>query len=235
MTSRYPAIAPDILSLFAARGTARRRGRRSSSRPTRSSTWPARICAAASSSPKARPARRFACGPNSPFPSASTTSPPGRHAAPLFLSRRGVPPAPRGRQRVLPGRHRGSRRPRHRRAPTPARSPTRMRCCRWRCPARPLTITLGDQTIFEAVLAALGLPRGWRMRLARAFGSADDAGRGARRPRQPAAQRPLAGPVAALVARRRSRRPVGAYRRRHGRGRPVGHRPAARPPRSPGG
>ena len=35
---------------------------------------------------------------------------PGRHAAPLFLSRRGVPPAPRRRQRILPGRHRGSRR-----------------------------------------------------------------------------------------------------------------------------
>ncbi|MBD0413055.1 ATP phosphoribosyltransferase regulatory subunit [Oryzicola mucosus] len=39
-------------------------------------------------------------------------------------------------------------------------------------PATELTVTLGDQTIFEAVLAALGLPRGWRMRLARAFGSA---------------------------------------------------------------
>jgi ATP phosphoribosyltransferase regulatory subunit len=38
-------------------------------------------------------------------------------------------------------------------------------------PGRDLNVTLGDQTIFEAVLAALGLPRGWRMRLARAFGS----------------------------------------------------------------
>ncbi|ODT31948.1 MAG: ATP phosphoribosyltransferase regulatory subunit [Kaistia sp. SCN 65-12] len=34
-----------------------------------------------------------------------------------------------------------------------------------------LAVTLGDQSVFEAVLAALGLPRGWRMRLARAFGS----------------------------------------------------------------
>ncbi len=34
-----------------------------------------------------------------------------------------------------------------------------------------LSVTLGDQSVFEAVLAALGLPRGWRMRLARAFGS----------------------------------------------------------------
>lgn len=38
-------------------------------------------------------------------------------------------------------------------------------------PGRPLFVTLGDQSLFEAVLAALGLPRGWRMRLARAFGS----------------------------------------------------------------
>jgi len=34
-----------------------------------------------------------------------------------------------------------------------------------------LSVTLGDQTIFESVLAALGLPRGWQKRLARAFGS----------------------------------------------------------------
>ena len=38
-------------------------------------------------------------------------------------------------------------------------------------PGTALSVTLGDQTLFEAVLAALGLPRGWRMRLARAFGS----------------------------------------------------------------
>lgn len=38
-------------------------------------------------------------------------------------------------------------------------------------PKAPLSITLGDQSLFEAVLLALGLPRGWRMRLARAFGS----------------------------------------------------------------
>ncbi len=34
-------------------------------------------------------------------------------------------------------------------------------------------ILVGDQSVFEAVLAALGLPRGWQKRLARAFGSAD--------------------------------------------------------------
>jgi ATP phosphoribosyltransferase regulatory subunit len=39
-------------------------------------------------------------------------------------------------------------------------------------PHASLEILLGDQTIFEAVLKALGLPRGWRMRLARTFGNA---------------------------------------------------------------
>ena len=38
-------------------------------------------------------------------------------------------------------------------------------------PGAALSVTLGDQSLFEAVLLALGLPRGWRMRLARAFGS----------------------------------------------------------------
>ena len=45
------------------------------------------------------------------------------------------------------------------------------RCSRWRCRARALAVTLGDQAVFEAVLAALGLPRGWQKRLARAFGA----------------------------------------------------------------
>src|SRR5262245_12865877 len=40
-------------------------------------------------------------------------------------------------------------------------------------PSRSFAITLGDQSIFEAVLAALGLPRGWQKRLVRAFGSHD--------------------------------------------------------------
>lgn len=38
-------------------------------------------------------------------------------------------------------------------------------------PQMKLTVTLGDQAVFEAVLAALGLPRGWQQRLTRAFGS----------------------------------------------------------------
>jgi ATP phosphoribosyltransferase regulatory subunit len=39
-------------------------------------------------------------------------------------------------------------------------------------PRAKLEILLGDQSVFEAVLKALGLPRGWRMRLARTFGNA---------------------------------------------------------------
>ncbi len=40
-------------------------------------------------------------------------------------------------------------------------------------PGTRLRVTLGDQRVFEAVLAALGLPLGWRKRLVRAFGSQD--------------------------------------------------------------
>ncbi|MBZ9654088.1 ATP phosphoribosyltransferase regulatory subunit [Phyllobacterium lublinensis] len=38
-------------------------------------------------------------------------------------------------------------------------------------PRAQLETLLGDQAIFEAVLAALGLPRGWQKKLARAFGN----------------------------------------------------------------
>ena len=36
---------------------------------------------------------------------------------------------------------------------------------------RPLRMTLGDQALFEAVVAALGLPAGWQKRLIHAFGN----------------------------------------------------------------
>ncbi|ESW85209.1 ATP phosphoribosyltransferase regulatory subunit [Mesorhizobium sp. C280B] len=66
-------------------------------------------------------------------------------------------------------------------------------------PGRELAVTLGDQTIFEAVLAALGLPRGWRMRLARAFGSAPMLEAALADLANPPRNSQLAGPVAALV------------------------------------
>jgi ATP phosphoribosyltransferase regulatory subunit len=39
-------------------------------------------------------------------------------------------------------------------------------------PSRALTVTIGDQSVFEAVVAALGLPSGWQRRLIQAFGEA---------------------------------------------------------------
>ncbi|KIP99776.1 ATP phosphoribosyltransferase regulatory subunit [Agrobacterium tumefaciens] len=38
-------------------------------------------------------------------------------------------------------------------------------------PGRPLVVTLGDQQMFEAVIAALGLPTGWQKRLVQTFGN----------------------------------------------------------------
>ena len=67
-------------------------------------------------------------------------------------------------------------------------------------PGRDLAITLGDQAIFEAVLAALGLPRGWRMRLARAFGSAEMLAAALADLASPPRNGALADHVAALVA-----------------------------------
>lgn len=67
-------------------------------------------------------------------------------------------------------------------------------------PERDLTVTLGDQAIFEAVLAALGLPRGWRMRLARAFGSAEQLAAALDDLAAPTRSSALAEPVASLVA-----------------------------------
>ena len=98
-------------------------------------------------------------------------------------------------------------------------------------PGQALKITLGDQSIFEAVLAALGLPRGWRMRLARAFGSAEHACRRPCRPRQSAEQparcpsrlprlsptatlTALAGHIASTMSRPACRRQPAARRRR---------------------
>jgi len=67
-------------------------------------------------------------------------------------------------------------------------------------PGQALKITLGDQSIFEAVLAALGLPRGWRMRLARAFGSAEQLAAALTDLANPQKNGALPEPVAALVA-----------------------------------
>ncbi len=75
-------------------------------------------------------------------------------------------------------------------------------------PKKTLAVTLGDQALFEAVLGALGLPRGWRMRLARAFGNdalldaalADLAGQRNQAGANPGALLATGGDEAALAA-----------------------------------
>lgn len=67
-------------------------------------------------------------------------------------------------------------------------------------PAAPLTVTLGDQRVFEAVLAALGLPRGWQKRLARAFGSPEMVKAALADLADPPKKAPLPEHVAELVA-----------------------------------
>lgn len=67
-------------------------------------------------------------------------------------------------------------------------------------PDRRLSIVLGDKAIFEAVLAALGLPRGWRMRLARAFGSAPMLEAALSDLASPTRNSTLPAPVAAIAA-----------------------------------
>ena len=115
MTSRYPAIAaryPEALRR--ARRRARRRAGHPAGRPVPRHGW-------RGSAPPHFPHRERDRA--DAVPQAGIHHPrlprshrqPRRHAAPLCLSRRGVSPAPRGRQRVLPGRHRGSWRDRHRR------------------------------------------------------------------------------------------------------------------------
>lgn len=67
-------------------------------------------------------------------------------------------------------------------------------------PGVALAVTLGDQRVFEAVLAALGLPRGWQKRLARAFGSPAQLAAALDDLAEPARTGALAGAAAGFVA-----------------------------------
>jgi ATP phosphoribosyltransferase regulatory subunit len=69
-------------------------------------------------------------------------------------------------------------------------------------PKTPLAVTLGDQSVFEAVLAALGLPRGWQKRLARAFGAPEQLAAALADLANPQRKRGLGQPAARLVAAR---------------------------------
>ena len=72
-------------------------------------------------------------------------------------------------------------------------------------PGTAISTVIGDQAVFEAVLAALGLPRGWQRRLARAFGAPDQLAAAladlAAPPRQRGASDLPEGDLAQLVAR----------------------------------
>lgn len=69
-------------------------------------------------------------------------------------------------------------------------------------PGTGLDVTLGDQAVFEAVLAALGLPRGWQRRLARAFGAPDLLAAALNDLAEPPANGRLPEEMESLVARR---------------------------------
>jgi ATP phosphoribosyltransferase regulatory subunit len=67
-------------------------------------------------------------------------------------------------------------------------------------PERRIAVTLGDQRVFEAVLAALGLPRGWQKRLVRAFGSKEMLDAALDDLANPSRKLTLDEPAASLVA-----------------------------------
>ncbi len=58
-------------------------------------------------------------------------------------------------------------------APMPAPSAMRSRFSSALAAGQALSVTLGDQSVFEAVVAACGLPAGWQKRLIHAFGNSD--------------------------------------------------------------
>jgi ATP phosphoribosyltransferase regulatory subunit len=79
-------------------------------------------------------------------------------------------------------------------------------------PGADLSVILGDQSVFEAVVAGLGLPAGWQKRLVHAFGNGqalDGNDYPSGQSRQLGAARSLGG---RLSRQRRCRGPRGAYR-----------------------
>ena len=169
------------------------------------------------------------CGRNSTIPSASATSraaPARRSATPIWAR---CSPTPRGRSEFFQA---GIEDPARRRAPPPhARSMADAYALLARVlPGATLTVTLGDQAVFEAVLAALGLPRAGACAL-----PAPSARPSSRRPRWPTSphHRPargcpprsvalvaegdeaaLAGHLASTMDEHGTRRAPGARRRR---------------------
>ena len=71
--------------------------------------------------------------------------------------------------------------------PTRVRSATRSPFSSSFSPRHPLSVVAGDQAVFEAVVAALGLPAGWQKRLVHAFGNPEALAVDARSAGEPAA------------------------------------------------
>lgn len=67
-------------------------------------------------------------------------------------------------------------------------------------PGRTLTATLGDQSVFEAVVKALGLPSGWQKRLIHAFGNAMQLEMLLGELAEPQPAQPLAADIEAMLA-----------------------------------
>ncbi|MEN9896262.1 MAG: phosphoribosyltransferase regulatory subunit, partial [Pseudomonadota bacterium] len=67
-------------------------------------------------------------------------------------------------------------------------------------PGRSLSLTLGDQSLFEAVVNALGLPAGWQKRLIHAFGNPDQLDALLQRLAHPPAPPVLDMKIASLLA-----------------------------------
>ena len=67
-------------------------------------------------------------------------------------------------------------------------------------PGRALTVTIGDQAVFEAVVAALGLPAGWQKRLVQAFGEQEQLEALMLRLARPEQVRGLSPEIEALLA-----------------------------------
>ncbi len=67
-------------------------------------------------------------------------------------------------------------------------------------PDSPFAITLGDQSVFEAVVRALGLPEGWQKRLVHAFGNTAKLKRLLEELAAPRTESPLSDEVEAMLA-----------------------------------
>ena len=168
-TDQDPTHGPRRWSRLTSAPATRALRRRSCSRPSRSSTSPARTSAGACSSPPIRTAASCACGRTSPSRCRATISPrPSRRGGGLLLSRPGVPPSRRCAGRVRAGRHRILRRGRDNAAADAEMLALGLDATAHYGIAAP-EIRMGDVGLFAALIAALDLAPAWKRRLVKDF------------------------------------------------------------------